>query len=172
MAIQDRIIFSVGHSNHPLEKFLSLLRASFIDVLVDVRSHPYSRYNPQFNTKALQDSLSKAGIKYLFFGKELGGRPKDDGFYGEDGNVDYSKLARSPLFIEGIDRLEKGIADYRIAIMCSEENPNNCHRRLLITPELEKRGIKVLHIRGDGRLESETDLLGQETQPTLFKHSA
>lgn len=168
----NKVLFSIGHSNHPIEKFLSLLRASSIDVLVDVRSYPYSRFNPQFNTKALKEELNKTGIKYLFLGRELGGRPKDESFYDEDGYVIYYTLAQSPLFIEGLNRLEKGISNYRVTMMCSEENPNQCHRRLLITPELEKRNIKVIHIRRNGEFEAEDDLRESEEQPGLFETSA
>lgn len=168
MSNQALTIHTVGHSNHSLDKFLSLLRASSIAVLVDVRSHPSSRFNPQFNAGVLKESLSKADIKYLFFGKELGGRPKDESFYDDDGCVNYAKLAQSPLFIEGIKRLERGVRDHRIAIMCSEEDPARCHRRLLIAPALNARGITVMHIRGDGRIEAETETVRQETQPALF----
>lgn len=172
MKRQHKVIYSIGHSNHPLDKFLSLLRASSIDTLVDVRSHPYSRFNPQYNTKALQESLTNAGINYLFLGKELGSRPKDESLFDEEGYLVFDKLASSPLFQEGIDRLERGIADYSVAVMCSEENPNYCHRHRIIAPELERRGITVMHIRGDGRLEADSDLIEPETQPSLFKHSA
>lgn len=165
----QKSIFSIGHSNHTIEKFLSLLNAHSITALVDVRSNPYSKYASQFNSSALKAAVIKAGIKYLYLGKELGGIPKDDTFYDDDGNVDYGKLAQSPLFIEGIDRLEGGAADYRIAIMCAEENPIRCHRRLLIAPELENRSIKVVSIRGDGRLETESDQTRQVEQPALFE---
>jgi len=168
--IQNRCrVFSVGHSNHAMEKFLSLLELFDIDVLVDVRSHPHSKHAPQFASADLKRELSNCGIKYLYLGKELGGRPDDRGYYDDNGYVLYSEWARSAVFLEGIERLEHGIAKYKIAIMCSEENPTHCHRRLLITPVLIDRGIEVSHIRGDGALQPEADLLKLETHPTLFK---
>lgn len=151
-------IFTVGHSNHPLDRFVSLLKGQDIEVLVDVRSYPYSRYAPHFNDQPLKVSVKAADIKYLFLGKELGGRPKGAEFYDEDGHILYSRVAESPLFIEGITRLETGLQKYRVALMCSEENPSECHRRLLVGRVLGERGVTVRHIRGDGRVQIETEL--------------
>src|SRR5829696_9023919 len=118
-----RAILTIGHSNYSLEAFIELLRAHRIEVLVDVRSQPYSKYTPHFESRALKESLPAAGIKYLFMGKELGGRPDGDEFYDSEGFVLYSRLAESPLFLEGISRLESGMEQgLRVAIMCSEEN--------------------------------------------------
>lgn len=166
-----RTIFSVGHSNHSMAEFLNLIQEFSINVLVDVRSHPYSQYAPHFNSPGLSHELKARTIKYLYLGGELGGRPEDEGFYDDKGYVLYSEWSQSTLFLEGIERLERGVEGHRIAMMCSEENPRDCHRRLLITPVLEGRGIKVMHIRRGGKLESETELLKQEVQATLFKNS-
>src|SRR5947209_5869026 len=125
-------LFSVGHSNHPLEKFIELLRSQQIEVLADVRSHPFSRFAPHFNGPSLAGALEAAGIRYLFLGKELGGRPVGEEFYDEEGRVLYNRLAASPLFRSGVERLRSGMRRYRVALMCSEENPDVCHRHLLI----------------------------------------
>ena len=167
----QQVVFSIGHSNQSIEKFLSLLESHKIDVLVDVRSHPYSKYAPHFQQKSLSRKLEESGFRYLFLGNELGGKPEAGDFYDANGHVLYRELARSSLFLEGIQRLERGLESYRIAIMCAEENPSRCHRRLLITPVLEGRGINVIHIRGDGRLEPESEILRQEAQLTLFRNS-
>jgi uncharacterized protein (DUF488 family) len=151
-------IFTIGHSNHELEKFLQLLIASKIEVLVDIRSSPYSRYASQFNKDSLKKAIQVAGLKYLFLGKELGGRPKDREFYDSEGHVSYTRLSESPLFLEGIDRLTNGIETYRVALMCSEENPAKCHRYLLLSRVLESRGKTVFHIRGDGTIQSKDDI--------------
>jgi uncharacterized protein (DUF488 family) len=164
-----RTIFSVGHSNHSMAQFLSLIQEFSIEVLVDVRSHPYSQYAPHFNSPGLGAALKDRRIKYLHLGGELGGRPEDEGFYDDKGYVLYDEWSKSAVFLEGIQRLERGVENHRIAIMCSEENPVECHRRLLITPVLEGRGIQVMHIRRGGKLESETEILKQEAQATLFK---
>lgn len=168
-------LFSIGHSNHRAEGFADLLKKHDIEVLVDVRSHPYSRYAPQFDTSGLKALLSKADVKYLYLGRELGGRPEGADYYDAEGHVLYARLATSSLFLEGIDRLQKGAQEYRVAIMCAEEDPLNCHRRLLIGPVLRERGIVLDHIRGDGRLQTDDELLRAQSprrptseQPDLF----
>ncbi len=158
----ERQLFTIGHSNHPLEVFLDLLRRHGIQVLVDVRSQPYSKYTPHFNVPELKAAMPGEGIKYLFLGKELGGRPDGDQFYGDDGKVLYWRVAESPLFLEGLARLERGIQQYRVALMCGEEDPRECHRRLLIGRVLAERGIVVKHIRGDGSLQTEAELAEEE----------
>jgi uncharacterized protein (DUF488 family) len=165
----EHCIFTVGHSNHMLAHFIDLLKKYQIEVLADVRSHPYSRYAPQFEGQTIKSGVNDAGIKYLFMGKELGGRPKGGEFYDMEGHVLYSRLAESPLFLEGISRLERGVQKCRIAIMCSEENPAGCHRRLLVARVLGERGIDVKHIRGDGMAQVEADLAREEARRYLGK---
>jgi uncharacterized protein (DUF488 family) len=163
-------IFSIGHSNHAMDVFLELLKKHRIDVLVDVRSRPYAKYASHFDQRPLREALTTAGIRYLFLGRELGGQPAKAAFYDADGHVIYQRLAESPLFIEGIQRLETGAPEHRIAIMCSEEDPASCHRRLLLGHVLEARGIPLDHIRGDGRVQTEEELVIEETggQGDLF----
>jgi len=163
--LQEKLtIFTIGHSNHSLEVFINLLKSHKIDVLVDVRSKPFSRFSPQFNKEGLEKAVKAGGIKYLFMGRELGGRPQDSEFYDNYGFVLYSRIAESPLFHEGIDRLINGIKTYRVAVMCGEENPVNCHRRLLVGRVLANRGVSVRHIRGDGRIQDEDELAQEEYQ--------
>lgn len=155
-------IFTIGHSNHPIDVFLNLLRENRIDVVVDVRSHPFSKYVPHFDAPLLKESIISNGMKYLFMGDKLGGRPKEEKFYDENGYVIYSLVAETPSFLEGIVRLERGIQKYRVAIMCSEENPAHCHRRLLIGRVLISRGIEVYHIRGDGKIQTDADVESED----------
>lgn len=151
-------IFTIGHSNHTMEDFLGLLRHQKIQVLIDIRSQPYSRHVPQFNRKDLEEAVKRAGMKYLFLGRELGGRPEEEEFYDAEGYVLYSRLADSPRFLEGISRLEEGIRKrFRIALMCSEEDPEDCHRRLLVARVLVRRHIEVRHIRSNGSVENEPE---------------
>ena len=166
-------VFTIGHSNHPVEIFISLLEANGIEVLVDTRSKPYSKFASQYNCEALKSSLAAARIRYLFLGKELGGKPEGSEFYDPEGFVLYDRIAESPLFLEGLERLIDGASKYRVAALCSEENPVSCHRRLLIAKVLAKRGVDTLHIRGDGRIQSEDELLreekaGEKNQQLLF----
>jgi uncharacterized protein (DUF488 family) len=153
-----KTVFTIGHSNHRLEKFVALLKDNRIEVIVDIRSRPYSRYASQFNKAALEDSIRANGIKYLYLGDVLGGRPDDKRFYDPEGQVVYSRISATPEFHEGVERLIKGANEYRLALTCSEENPLNCHRHHLIARALEGLGITVIHIRGDSRRQSEGDL--------------
>jgi uncharacterized protein (DUF488 family) len=153
-----RAIPNIGHSNHPIEKFLALLKQHEVEAVADVRSIPHSRYVPQFNSAPLKRSLEAAGIRYLYLGKELGGMPSGKELYDEAGHAMYARIAVSEPFLRGIDRLIEGADKYRVAIMCSEEDPRNCHRHLLVARVLTGRSVEVRHIRGDGSVEPEKDL--------------
>ena len=152
MTRETRAVLTIGHSNHPLEAFLALLQRHGVALLADVRSAPYSRFNPHFNRKALDAALSARGIAYLFLGRALGGRPEDRSCY-EDGHVRYDRLARTPLYREGIDRVVEEAEHRRIALMCAEKEPLDCHRTILVGRSLAERGIAVTHILADGMLE-------------------
>jgi uncharacterized protein (DUF488 family) len=156
------VVYTIGHSIHSLEKLISLLTANRIEVLVDIRSEPYSRKVPHFNKDNLEEEIKKSGSKYLFSGKELGGRPTKRQYYDQEGFVLYSKIAESPDFTSGLERVLNGIGKFRVVLMCSEENPMNCHRRLLVGRVLAREGVEVLHIRGDGSIQSEEQILSDE----------
>jgi uncharacterized protein (DUF488 family) len=158
-------IYSIGHSNQPMEAFLELLIKHSVQALIDVRSHPYSRYVPHFNSPELAHAAGHVNIQYLFMGKELGGRPDGEEFYDADDHVMYSRVAESPLFLKGIKRLEEIGKASRVAIMCSEEDPTACHRHLLIGRILARRGINLLHIRGDGHIQTAEELTPLEEVP-------
>jgi len=147
------MIYTIGHSKHPIDHFVALLQQHAIGAVADVRSTPYSRFNPQFNREKLQASLAAAAIRYVFLGEELGARSKDPECYDETGRVSYAKLAGTPSFRHGLDRLMTGMRDHRIAIMCAEREPLDCHRTILVTRELEKLGVPVTHILHNGSLE-------------------
>src|SRR4051812_24830189 len=109
-------LFSIGHSNHDLERFLELLRARGVEVLEDVRSQPYARYATHFSQETLRPAVTAAGVKYLFLGRELGGRPEGDEFYDAEAHVRYDRLAVAPLFLEGIERIVRGGRQYAVAL--------------------------------------------------------
>jgi uncharacterized protein (DUF488 family) len=159
-------VFTIGHSNHSTKKFVGLLKGHRIEVLVDTRSRPYSRHAPHFNAKDIKATLSGDGIGYLFLGLELGGRPEGEEFYDEEGRVDYAQIEKSQPFLDGIYRLEREILVRRVALLCSEEDPEGCHRRLLVGRVLGERGMAVRHIRGDGSVQTEGEAAGY--QPVLF----
>ena len=151
-------VYTIGHSNHPVEHFLHLLGQHGIEAVADVRSSPYSRFNPQYNRENLQGSLQAAGIRYVFLGRELGARSEDPSCY-RDNQVQYDRLARTGLFRSGIRRVLEGADQYRIALMCAEKEPLQCHRTILVTRELEKQGMAIRHILADGSLEPHADAM-------------
>jgi uncharacterized protein (DUF488 family) len=154
----QQTVFTIGHSTHTLERFLALLRLHDITALADVRSKPYSPRNPQFDREGLKKQLLEAGIAYVFLGKELGARSEDPSCY-EHGRVQYGRLALTELFRQGIDRVQEGMNKYRLALMCAEKEPLECHRTVLVARHLAALGIPVQHILADGRLEDQADLL-------------
>lgn len=151
-------ILTIGHSTHELEKFLRLLTQSGVTAIADARSVPASRFTPQFNRDALKRALHRAQVKYVFLGRELGARSDDPTCY-INGRVQYDRLAKTTAFGEGIERLRKGMETERIALMCTEQEPLDCHRTILVARILADQGIQVTHIHGDGHLESHSDAM-------------
>ena len=146
-------IFTIGHSAHEIARFADLLAQHAIEAVADVRSAPYSRRHPQFNRDALKQALRANGVAYVFLGKELGARSKDPACYA-NGRVQFRKLAGTPLFRSGIERVLEGSQQMRIALMCAEREPLACHRTLLVARELVRAGSEVNHILADGTLET------------------
>jgi uncharacterized protein (DUF488 family) len=159
--------YTLGHSNHPAEAWIALVRQHQVEVVVDTRSSPYSKYVPQFDKELMQRSLEAAGVRYLFLGAELGGRPSSPDYYDASGRVLYSRLREDVKFQSAIDRLESGLVRFRVALVCGEENPAHCHRRLLIGRVLSEHGHNMLHIRGDGRLESDAEVAAASGKPLI-----
>jgi len=147
-----RTVYTIGHSNHRAAAFVALLRGADVTAVADVRSAPYSRRHPQFNKDALSASLRAAGIAYVFLGDRLGARPKDRGCY-RAGRADYRLIAGTEAFGEGLGRVKEGAERYRIALMCAEREPLDCHRTVLVARHLQRRGMRVVHILADGTAE-------------------
>ncbi len=152
-AAEQCTVYTIGHSNHPIEKVLALLARHGVTAVADVRSQPYSRFNPQVNRENLRTSLRGAGISYVFMGRELGARPEDRSCY-EGGTVSLDRLADTGLFQEGLTRVVSGAREHRIALLCAEKDPLHCHRTILVSRHLAIRGVAVQHILEDGALES------------------
>ena len=154
-------IYTIGHSNVSAGEIIQLLKKFRIQVLADVRSSPYSQYNPQFNREPFQRLVEAGGIEYVYLGEQLGGRPKDPACYKDkqlaEPKADYLHLVDYPavmtrdFFQEGIRQLKQAAARKTCAILCSEEDPGKCHRHHLIGRYLMEQGIEVIHIRGDGQ---------------------
>lgn len=145
-------VYTIGHSTHGIDTFLTLLEGHSIRAIGDVRSSPYSRMLPHFNREPLKLRLAGSQIKYVFLGKELGARTEDPSCY-EDDRALYSRIARSENFLEGLERVGEGASRFRLALMCAEKDPLDCHRAILVARELEARGLRVRHILADGGLE-------------------
>ncbi len=145
-------LFTIGHSNHSIEAFISLLQQHGITAVADVRSHPYSRYLPHFSQSALKTALLNAGIKYVFLGKELGARPADSSCY-VNGKALYERIAATELFSQGIQRLLKGGEQYKISLMCAEQDPIDCHRTILVCQHLRDFDLEINHVLKNGELE-------------------
>jgi len=153
-------IFTIGHSTHSIDYFVALLKMHGVTALCDVRSRPYSRTNPQFNREDLKEHLRAAKIAYVFLGAELGGRSEDASCY-EDGRVQYDRLSHTDLFRKGLARVQQGMKKYRVALMCAEKEPLECHRTLLVARHLDALGLAVQHIHADGQLESHPDAVNR-----------
>lgn len=152
-------IFTIGHSTHTAERFVSLLQVHGIQYVVDVRSVPFSRRVPHFNKPDLARWLREARIRYAHLPQAFGARRYDQALLGPSGAVDFGKVREDPSFRSGLQRLERGAkAGHRIALMCAEEDPLRCHRFSMVSYQLVKEGTAVVHIRGDGSLVSNTDL--------------
>ena len=170
MSITQYPVFTVGHSNHPPAAFITLLVRHGIDEIADVRSAPYSRYTPHFNHDALQTLLDDVGIGYAFLGGELGGRPSDRSCYDAAGRVRYDKVAETDAFDDGIRRIIHNADDRRIALLCSEKEPLECHRTLLSARNLAERGVAIEHILADGALERRILLFPVATPADILAH--
>ena len=151
-------LFTIGHSRHKWEHFLALLKRHAITLVVDTRGRPYSRFNPHFNRERFARALAEADIAYQWRGEALSGRPKEARFYRPDGGLDVQALWDWPALKADLGEVAAMAGATRLALLCAEENPMTCHRRFLLTAPLRAKGIEVVHIRGDGRLEPETDL--------------
>lgn len=150
-------VLTIGHSTQSFADFLQLLREAQVTALCDARSQPYSRHVPQFNRETLKESLGSEKIVYVFLGDQLGGRPKTPELYS-DGVADYEKMARNESFAHGLDRVIEGARTYRIALMCAERDPLDCHRCLLVGRALKERGVTVRHITGPGETIGQDDI--------------
>ncbi|MEN6371735.1 MAG: DUF488 domain-containing protein [Armatimonadota bacterium] len=146
------VIYTIGHSNVPVQKLIDLLMGHGIEVVVDVRSEPYSKYASQFNKREIEPELRENGFDYIYLGNKLGGKPKSPGFLTPGGVPDYEKMAESPLFKAGIEEVEQLAGEKKTSLMCSEADPKSCHRDRLLAWVLRGRGHTVSHILHDGSI--------------------
>lgn len=155
-------LYTIGHGNRKTEDFLSILKDFKIDFLIDVRSMPYSKFNPQFNQNELKYFLELNGITYVFMGDTIGGRPKDTSCYDDEGKVDYEAVKTKEFFLKGIERLKTAYKkDINLVLMCSESKPCECHRSKLIGRVLDLDKIVLKHIDEKGRLKDQTTVINE-----------
>jgi uncharacterized protein (DUF488 family) len=160
--MEERKLYSIGHGTRSAKDFMALLKEFGIEYLIDVRSQPYSKYNPQYNQNELKNLLEGNGIRYVFMGDSIGGRPKDVTCYDIEGNVDYKILNTKEFFKEGIQRLKTAYnKNIPAAIMCSESKPENCHRSKLIGKELNNDNIVLMHIDENGKIKDQTTVINE-----------
>jgi uncharacterized protein (DUF488 family) len=148
-----RSLFTIGHSDHHIDRFLDLVREYRVDAVADVRSQPYSRHQPQFNRESLAEALKRIDAKYVFLGRELGARRSEPEGY-DGGRARYDLIRHLPAFQEGLARIQRGVESNRIALLCAEKDPVTCHRAILVCRELRAMPIDILHIREDGLRET------------------
>jgi uncharacterized protein (DUF488 family) len=148
-------VWTVGHSNHELEHLVELLHGERIEFVIDVRSYPYSRYSPQFNREALEASIARHGMRYLFLGEQLGGRPTLEEHYDANGHALYGPMSEQQPFRDAVQRVIDGANGHRLALLCSEADPRHCHRRLLVGKVLTEQGVALRHILSDGSVHTE-----------------
>ena len=163
-------IYTIGHGGREVKTFLELLRQNDISFLVDVRSQPYSRYQPDFTKQALEGHLDRYNIRYVFMGDSLGGRPDDPTCY-TDGKVEYERVRVQDFYLSGIERLEKAwLQGLGVVLLCSELKPEQCHRSKLIGRTLAKNNIKIAHIDENDALASQEEVMLRVIggQPSLF----
>src|SRR5688572_25290176 len=160
---QNPDVYTIGYGSRTIEALVETIEQNGIDFLVDVRSSPYSRYKPEFNREALEAVLGGRGIRYVFLGDALGGRPDDPDCYA-DGKVDYDRVRNKEFYLKGIDRLlrarEQGT---RMALICSEGRPEECHRSKLIGATLTEREIPVTHLDEDGIPRTQAEVIDRLT---------
>jgi uncharacterized protein (DUF488 family) len=151
-------VYTIGHSSHPIDRFIWLLRHNDIAVIADVRSIPASRHNPQYNRDTLRRSLGAAGITYVHMGEQLGAMTEDPDLM-ENGRVSFARIAASRPFITGLSRVADVARKHRIALMCAEKDPLSCHRTILVSRQLDKAGVAVEHILEDGTREHHSNTM-------------
>ena len=183
MAESEVPIYTIGYGDRSLEEFIAALHANAIAYLLDVRTAPYSRFKPEFSKEALAKALAAQGIRYVFAGDSLGGRPDDPACY-VDGRVDYDKVRQQAFFQRGLERVQAAHAQQlRVVLMCSEGKPEQCHRTKLIGETLAARGIPVVHIDEANRLithdeaimrltDGQLSLFGQESFASRKRYSS
>lgn len=163
-------IYTIGHSNLEANSFIEELRRFNINTLIDIRSKPYSKFAQQFNKHIIEQVCKKNGIAYYYLGDQLGGKPDDPSVVNNDDKIDYALLGQKDYFLSGINKVFDMMNNRNICLMCSEGQPDKCHRNLLVAPFFEDRGVQVLHILSNGQAVHSDELISssEKNQLALF----
>jgi uncharacterized protein (DUF488 family) len=151
-------IWTLGHGRVTFDEYTEMLTDHEIKVVVDIRSKPVARFTPQFTRERLRPALEEVDFEYRFLGDKLGGMPGKDEYYDAEGHTQYGLVSREPWFIDGIEQLERLASAQNVALICLEEDPERCHRHLLLGKVLSDRGTEVQHVRHAGYIESQAEL--------------
>lgn len=155
----SKILYTIGHSQHDIEYFIDMLQKYNINYVLDVRSTPYSQFAENYNRENIRAILKKVGIEYSFMGNYFGARPEDRTLYSKDGYLDFDKTRNSEKFLNGVSSVIKGIhAGNNITLMCTEKDPIECHRAIMVARTFYERSIEVQHILADSSLQSHEEL--------------
>jgi len=160
------MIYTIGHSNITQKSFIEILKSFEFQLTVDVRSSPYSKFVPHFNRENIKAALNDNNIKYMFMGNCIGGKPKNKKYY-QNGNVNYHLISKNEHYKKGINKIIE-LNNKNLVLMCSEEDPYNCHRHNLITQTLVKKGLEVIHIRKNNKIDKITKVNKKDVQTTLL----
>lgn len=153
------MLFTIGHTNHTHNDFFNILKQYDIAYLLDVRSTPFSQYTSQFNKDVISQFLKSKGISYCHMGKFFGARPDDKALYTKEKYLDFEKMRSSDLFQKGLNNVMKGLSERNnVVLMCTEKDPIDCHRAIMVAREFSLRGVEVNHILSDGKLQSQKEL--------------
>lgn len=153
------MLFTIGHSIHQLDEFVLLLSQYKIDYVLDVRSTPYSKYAENYNREILNKYLLLNKIHYSYMGAYFGARQENKTLYSQEGYLDFEKVRSTSLFLKGVDNVKKGLSQgYNIVLMCTEKDPLDCHRAIMVARGFELEGFDVKHILFDGSLINQKEL--------------
>ena len=166
-------LFTIGYGNLEIKNFIEIVKKNNIEIICDIRSQPYSSYSPAYSQEPLKKVIKENSIKYIFMGDSLGGRSEDMDCY-ENNRINYEILSQKKTFQDGLDRLLEGLNKYKIAIMCSEKDPEKCHRTLLVARYIKNKHSNIVHIHHNDSLEKHSEFekriinLNNKQQQTLL----
>jgi uncharacterized protein (DUF488 family) len=165
MKMKEKIIYTIGYGNREIKDFFDLLKKYDIEFLIDVRSFPYSKLKHFYSKPSLEGLSKKNNVQYVFWGKSLGGKPDNEELYFDDGRVNYKKIQEQDYYQKSIERLIDGYNQgFKLALMCSELKPEECHRSKLIGESLIEKDIKVQHIDSNGNLKGQNEVILRVTK--------